>query len=234
MNNSVKFITGQLIKRYKRFFADVKLDTGEIVTAHCPNTGSMMGLLDKGNIVFLSKTDNAKRKLKYTLEIIKVLDANIGVNTHKANRIVENAIVEKKISSLGKDYDFKREVKYGANSRIDFLITNNKKEKIYLEVKNVTLSKTKKTAEFPDAITERGSKHLLELIQVVKKNNRAIMLFLIQRDDCIKFRIAEEIDPMYKKNILKAIQAGVEILCYSCSFSKNNIQLDKKIKFIHK
>ena len=96
MNNSVKFITGQLIKRYKRFFADVKLDTGEIVTAHCPNTGSMMGLLDKGNIVFLSKTDNAKRKLKYTLEIIKVLDANIGVNTHRANRIVENAIVEKK------------------------------------------------------------------------------------------------------------------------------------------
>ena len=234
MSNPIKFITGRLIKRYKRFFADVKLDTGELITAHCPNTGSMMGLLDEGNRVFLTKTDNEKRKLKYTLEIIKLLDANIGVNTHRANRIVENGIIEKKISTLGKNYDFKREVKYGANSRIDFLITNKKNEKIYLEVKNVTLSKKQNIAEFPDAVTERGSKHLLELIEVVKKNNRAVMLFLIQRDDCIKFRIAEEIDPVYKKNILKAIKAGVEILCYRCSFKDHDIQLDKKIKFIDK
>ena len=194
MSNPVNFISGRLIKRYKRFFADVKLDSGEIVTAHCPNTGSMMGLLTEGNIVYLSKTDNEKRKLKYTLEVVKVLGASVGVNTHRANRIVEEGIVEKKISSLGKKYDFRREVKYGTNSRIDFLITNKKGEEIFVEVKNVTLSKRKGVAEFPDAITERGSKHLLELIDVVKKDKKAIMLFLVQRNDCKKFRIAEEID----------------------------------------
>ena len=234
MNNPVKFISGRLIKRYKRFFADVKLDSGEVVTAHCPNTGSMMGLLTEGNIVCLSKTDNEKRKLKYTLEIIKDQGASVGVNTHRANRIVENAIIEKKISTLGKKYDFRREVKYGTNSRIDFLITNKKSEEIYIEVKNVTLSRRKGIAEFPDAITERGSKHLIELIDVVKKKRRAIMLFLVQRDDCKKFRIAEEIDSIYKKNIINAKKAGVEILCYSCSFARNNIELDKKIKFIDK
>ena len=234
MDNPVNYISGRLIKRYKRFFADVKLDSGKVVTAHCPNTGSMMGLLKEGNVVYLSKTDNEKRKLKYTLEIIKVQDACVGVNTHKANRIVEEGIVEKKISTLGKKYDFRREVKYGKNSRVDFLITNKKGEEIYLEVKNVTLSKRKGIAEFPDAITERGSKHLLELIDVVKKKRRAIMLFLVQRDDCKKFRIAEEIDSIYKKNIVDAKKAGVEILCYSCSFVRNNIELDKKIKFIDK
>ena len=234
MDNPVNYISGRLIKRYKRFFADVKLDSGKVVTAHCPNTGSMMGLLKEGNVVYLSKTDNEKRKLKYTLEIIKVQDACVGVNTHKANRIVEEGIVNKKISTLGKKYDFRREVKYGKNSRIDFLITNKKGEEIYLEVKNVTLSKRKGIAEFPDAITERGSKHLLELIDVVKKKRRAIMLFLVQRDDCKKFRIAEEIDSIYKKNIVDAKKAGVEILCYSCSFVRNNIELDKKIKFIDK
>jgi sugar fermentation stimulation protein A len=228
VSNPVNFISGRLIKRYKRFFADVKLDSGEVVTAHCPNTGSMMGLLTEGNIVYLSKTDNEKRKLKYTLEVVKVLGASVGVNTHRANRIVEEGIVEKKISSLGKKYDFRR------NSRIDFLITNKKGEEIFVEVKNVTLSKRKGVAEFPDAITERGSKHLLELIDVVKKNKRAIMLFLIQRNDCKKFRIAEEIDSIYKKNIVKAKKAGVEILCYSCSFIRNKIELDKKIKFIDK
>ena len=234
MNNPVKFISGRLIKRYKRFFADVKLDSGEVVTAHCPNTGSMMGLLTEGNIVYLSKTDNEKRSLKYTLEIIRDKGASVGVNTHRANRIVEKAIIEKKISTLGKKYDFRREVKYGKNSRIDFLITNKKDEEIFVEVKNVTLSKRKGIAEFPDAITERGSKHLLELIDVVKKNKRAIMLFLVQRNDCKKFRIAEEIDSVYKKNIMNAMKAGVEILCYDCSFVRNNIELDKKIKFIDK
>jgi sugar fermentation stimulation protein A len=234
VNNPVKFISGRLIKRYKRFFADVKLDSGEVVTAHCPNTGSMMGLLTEGNIVYLSKTDNEKRKLKYTLEIIRDNSASVGVNTHRANRIVEKAIIEKKITTFGKKYDFRREVKYGANSRIDFLITNKKGEEIFVEVKNVTLSKRKDIAEFPDAITERGSKHLLELIDVVKKNKRAIMLFLVQRNDCKKFRIAEEIDSIYKKNIMNAMKAGVEILCYSCSFVRNNIELDKKIKFIDK
>ena len=235
MNNSKKkFLKGRLIKRYKRFFVDVQLDNGEQITAHCPNTGSMMGLLDEGNIVYLSESDNIKRKLKYTLEIIKVKKANVGVNTHRANRIVEKAILEGKIKSLGKKLLLTREVKYGENSRIDFLITNEKKENIFLEVKNVTLSKKNNLAEFPDSVTERGSKHLIELTKLIKKDKRSIMLYLIQRDDCKKFTTAGYIDPIYENNLKKAIKSGVEVLCYDCTFKNNMIELNKKIKFIIK
>ena len=235
MNNSKKkFLKGRLIKRYKRFFVDVQLDNGKQITAHCPNTGSMMGLLDEGNIVYLSESDNTKRKLKYTLEIIKVKKANVGVNTHRANRIVEKAILEGKIKSLGKKLLLTREVKYGENSRIDFLITNEKNENIFLEVKNVTLSKKNNLAEFPDSVTERGSKHLIELTKLIKKNKRSIMLYLIQRDDCKKFTTAGYIDPIYENNLNKAIKSGIEVLCYDCTFKHNMIELNKKIKFIIK
>jgi len=228
-----KFISGKLIKRYKRFFADVQLDnTKQIVTAHCPNTGSMLGLLKEGNPVRLTKINNKKRKLKFTLEIIRSSGANVGINTHRANRIVEEALTSNKIKSLKKIIDLKREVKYGENSRIDFLIKNNIDEQIYIEVKNVTLSLKKGTAEFPDAITKRGSKHLTELQKIINKKTRAIMLYLIQRDDCKYFRIAKEIDEKYNSNLKKAIKLGVEILCYNCKFKSNTIIIDKKIKFI--
>ena len=227
-----KFISGKLIKRYKRFFADVQLDnTKQKVTAHCPNTGSMLGLLKEGNPVKLTRVDNKNRKLKFTLEIIKSDGANVGVNTHRANRIVEEALLSNKIKSVKKIIDLKREVKYGENSRIDFLV-NNMNEEIYIEVKNVTLSLKKEIAEFPDAITERGSKHLKELQKIKNKKTRAIMLYLIQRDDCKYFRIAKEIDEKYNLNLKKAIKSGVEILCYNCKFENNKIQIDKKIKFI--
>ena len=227
-----RFISGKLIKRYKRFFADIQLDNNkQIVTAHCPNTGSMLGLLKEGNPVKLTRVDNKNRKLKFTLEIIKSDGANVGVNTHRANRIVEEALISNKIKSLKKIIDLKREVKYGENSRIDFLV-NNMDEEIYIEVKNVTLSLKKGIAEFPDAITERGSKHLKELQKIKNKKTRAIMLYLIQRDDCKYFRIAKEIDDKYNLNLKKAIKSGVEILCYNCKFENNKIQIDKKIKFI--
>ena len=228
-----KFISGKFIKRYKRFFTDVQLDnTKQIVTAHCPNTGSMLGLLKEGNPVRLTKINNKKRKLKFTLEIIRSSGANVGINTHRANRIVEEALTSNKIKSLKKIVDLKREVKYGENSRIDFLIKNNIDEQIYIEVKNVTLSLKKGTAEFPDAITKRGSKHLTELQKIINKKTRAIMLYLIQRDDCKYFRIAKEIDEKYNSNLKKAIKLGVEILCYNCKFKSNTIIIDKKIKFI--
>ena len=228
-----KFISGKFIKRYKRFFVDVQLDNiKETVTAHCPNTGSMLGLLKEGNPVKLSKVDDPKRKLKYTLEIIKSNGANVGVNTHRANRIVEEALISNKIKSLKKILKLKREVKYGENSRIDFLINNNMDEEIYIEVKNVTLSLKKGIAEFPDAITERGSKHLIELQKIKSKKTRAIMLYLIQRDDCKYFQIAKKIDEKYNSNLKKAIKSGVEILCYNCKFENNKIQIDKKIKFM--
>jgi sugar fermentation stimulation protein A len=230
-----RFISGKLIKRYKRFFADVQLDnTKQIVTAHCPNTGSMLGLLKEGNPVRLTKVDDKKRKLKFTLEIIKSGGANIGVNTHRANRIVEEALISNKIKSLKKIINLKREVKYGESSRIDFLINNNNDEEIYIEVKNVTLSLKEGIAEFPDAITERGSKHLKELQKIRNKKTRAIMLYLVQRDDCKYFRIAKEIDEKYNSNLKKAIKSGVEILCYNCKFENNKVKMDKKIKFIKK
>ena len=155
----------------------------------------MMGLLDAGNKVLLSKSDNEKRKLKYTLEVIKVKKSNVGVNTHRTNRIVERALDDNVFNFVKSVTEIRREVKYGENSKVDFVVTTPKEE-VYIEVKNVTLSRRKGIAEFPDAITERGSKHLIELIDVVKKKRRAIMLFLVQRDDCKKFRIAEEIDSL--------------------------------------
>ena len=227
-----KFISGKLIKRYKRFFADVQLDNNkEIVTAHCPNTGSMLGLLGEGNAVKLSEANKKDRKLKFTLEIIKSNGASVGVNTHRANRIVEAALLSNKIKSIKKIIHIQREVRYGENSRIDFLV-NNKDEEIYIEVKNVTLSLKKGIAEFPDAITERGSKHLKELSKIKDRKTRAIMLYLIQRDDCKYFQIAKEIDEKYNSNLKKAIESGVEVLCYNCKFKNNKIELDKKIKFI--
>ena len=227
-----KFISGKLIKRYKRFFADVQLDNNkEIVTAHCPNTGSMLGLLGEGNAVKLSEANKKDRKLKFTLEIIKSNGASVGVNTHRANRIVEAALLSNKIKSIKKIIHIQREVRYGENSRIDFLV-NNKDEEIYIEVKNVTLSLKKGIAEFPDAITERGSKHLKELSKIKDKKTRAIMLYLIQRDDCKYFQIAKEIDEKYNSNLKKAIESGVEVLCYNCKFKNNKIELDKKIKFL--
>tara|TARA_B100000902_G_scaffold399009_1_gene467946 strand:- start:1465 stop:2172 length:708 start_codon:yes stop_codon:yes gene_type:complete len=228
-----QYISGRLIKRYKRFFADIQLDYNkETITAHCPNTGSMQGLLEKGNPVFVTKADDPKRKLKYTLEIIKSSSANVGINTHKANRIVEDAIEQHMIPELGKYDSYKREVKYGTNSRIDFLLSDNDNQ-TYIEVKNVTLSRKKGTAEFPDAITERGSRHLIELSKLPDKNTRAVMLFLIQRDDCKKFQIAKDIDQTYYNNFKTVIKEGVEIICYNCSFESDQIRVNKKIKLIN-
>ena len=230
--NSKNFLTGKFIKRYKRFFVDVQLDSKKIVTAHCPNTGSMMGLLEKDNLVYLTEADDPNRKLKFTLEAIQSNGAMVGVNTHRANRIVEEAISNCKISELGKIVSFKREVKYGQNSRIDFLV-QTKKEEIYVEVKNVTLSRDKSIAEFPDAITERGLKHLIELSTLPAKSVRAVMLFLVQRDDCAKFKIAADIDTNYADTFKKVKKMGVETLCYDCSFGRNGISVNKKIKILN-
>ena len=230
--NSKNFLTGKFIKRYKRFFVDVQLDSKKIVTAHCPNTGSMMGLLEKDNLVYLTEADDPNRKLKFTLEAIQSNGAMVGVNTHRANRIVEEAINNGKISELGKILSFKREVKYGQNSRIDFLV-QTKKEEIYVEVKNVTLSRDKSIAEVPDAVTERGLKHLNELSTLPTKSVRAVMLFLVQRDDCSKFRIAADIDAKYADTFKKVKKIGVEPLCYGCSFVRNGISLNKKIKILN-
>ena len=223
-------IKGKLIKRYKRLFTDIKLSK-KVVIAHCPNTGSMKGLLDVGNKVFLSKNNNPKRKLKYTLEIIKVKKNLVGVNTHFANKIAYHGLSNNLIDELKDNDSIKPEVFFNKETRFDFLIEKNKK-KIFVEVKNVTLFRDKKIAEFPDAITSRGSKHLKTLIDAIKKGYKTYILFLVQIERVKNFKIAKDIDREYYNNYLLAKKAGVNFLAYRCKINSKEIKIEKKIKII--
>ena len=223
-------IKGKLVKRYKRFFTDIKLNK-EIITAHCPNTGSMMGLLDKNNDVWISKSDNPKRKLKFTLEIIKVKDSLVGVNPHLANKIVHHGLTHNLIKELKYCDHIKPEVFFNKETRFDFLI-KKKKEKIFLEVKNVTLFRSNKIAEFPDAVTSRGTKHLKTLIDAIKKGYKSYIVFLVQIQGMKYFKIANDIDNEYYQNYLIAKKAGVNFLAYRCKVSPKEIRIEKKLKII--
>ena len=230
MEFTKSLIKGKLIKRYKRFFVDIKLDNQKII-AHCPNTGSMKGLLDEGNEVYLLKNDDPKRKLKYTLEIIKAKGNLVGVNTHLANKIVNHGLSKNLINDLKKIKNIKPEVYFNKDTRFDFLIEKNN-EKIFIEVKNVTLFRDKETAEFPDAITSRGSKHLITLIDAIKKGYKSYLIFLVQIQNMKKFKIANDIDSDYYKNYLIAKKAGVNFLAYRCNISPKKIFIEKKLKII--
>ncbi len=230
MEFTKSLIKGKLIKRYKRFFIDIRLNN-EIVTAHCPNTGSMKGLLDEGNKVFISKNNDPKRKLKYTLEIIKVKKNLVGVNTHFANKVAYHGLSNNLIRELKNNDDIKPEVYFNKKTRFDFLIKKNK-QKIFVEVKNVTLFRNEKTAEFPDAVTSRGSKHLSTLIDAIKKNYKAYLLFLVQIEGVENFKIARDIDDKYYDNYLLAKEAGVNFLAYRCKINSKEIKIEKKIKII--
>jgi sugar fermentation stimulation protein A len=229
MNFENKLISGQFVKRYKRFFVDVKIGN-KIITAHCPNTGSMLGLLKKGNRVWISKSNNPKRKLQYTLEIIEDNNTKVGVNTHSTNKIVHHALQNNLIKDLNEITYIKPETKFGSDTRFDFLI-KGKKYEAFIEVKNVTLSRKKAHAEFPDAVTLRGLKHIKELLKASKKNYKIFLLYLIQRDDCKSFTIAKDIDPNYEIALKKAVKNKLKILCYDCKFSSKGIKLNNKIKF---
>ena len=231
MEFTKSLIKGKLIKRYKRFFADVKINK-EIVTAHCPNTGSMKGLLDEDNDVYLLKNDDPKRKLKYGLEIIKARKNLVGVNTHMANKIVNHGLKNNLIHELKNNEKIKPEVFFNKETRFDFLL-EKKRQKSFVEVKNVTLFRDKKTAEFPDAITSRGSKHLLTLIDAIKKGYKTYLIFLVQIQNMEYFKIAKDIDNEYYENYLKAKKAGVNFLAYRCKISSKEIFIDKKIKIIN-
>ena len=219
-------IKGKFIKRYKRFFADIKVNN-KIITAHCPNTGSMMGLLDEDNEVWVTKNDDPNRKLKYTLEIIKVKKSLIGVNTHRANRIAEHGLKNKLINEFKKIKLIKPEFKFSKDTRFDFLC-----DKKIIEVKNVTLTRENKIAEFPDAITSRGTKHLIKLVDSIKKKYDPYVLFLTQIQGIEYFRIAKDIDYNYYENYLLAKKAGVNFLAYRCDLSSKEIKIEKKIKII--
>ena len=229
MNFENKLIPGQFIKRYKRFFVDIKINE-KIITAHCPNTGSMYGLLKKGNKVWVTKSDNPNRKLKYTLQIIEDKKSKVGVNTHLTNKIVHHALKNNLIKEFDKKIEIKPETKFGTNTRFDFLITQQK-FKAFIEVKNVTLSRIKNLAEFPDAITSRGLKHINELLKASNMGYKIFILYLIQRDDCKLFKIAEDVDPEYSNSLIKAVKKKLNILCYDCKFLTKGIKLNKKVKF---
>jgi sugar fermentation stimulation protein A len=237
MKFSEPLISGRLVRRYKRFLADVVLDSGETITTTCPNTGSMMGLVAEGSRVWLSTSDSPTRKYKHTWELVEADfgagTTMVGINTNHPNRIVSEAIAEGVIKELKGYADLKREVKYGANSRIDILLTDPKKSPCYVEIKNVHMMRKHPRAEFPDSVTERGAKHLGELARMVEAGNRAVMLYLIQMSTPTSFSFAADIDPAYVAAFDLARAAGVEAIAYRCKITTDCIEVDKSVPIKH-
>ena len=221
-------IPGKLIKRYKRFLADITLEDGREITAHCANTGTMLGVKEPGSEVWVSPANSPKRKLKFTWELVRVPGGLVGINTGHANCIAEEAIAAGAIPALAGYDEIRREVKYGKNSRIDLLLSGPGKPNCYVEVKSVTL-KRNDIAEFPDAVTARGAKHLVELTNQVVAGERAVMLYLMQRGDADTFAIAADIDPGYAEALAVAMKGGVEALCYRCRVAPDEIVIDAPV-----
>jgi sugar fermentation stimulation protein A len=228
-------VRGRLVKRYKRFLADVTLDSGEQITATCPNTGSMLGLAVPGAAVWLSVSASPTRKYPHTWELVEADLGQgpvlVGINTSHPNRIVSDAIVAGEIPELAGYANLRREVKYGISSRIDILLEDPAKGLAYIEIKNVHLSRTSGLAEFPDAKTERGVKHLAELSAMVAAGHRAVMLYLIQRADAEHFALADDIDPRYAAAFATAQAAGVEALDYACHLTSEEITITRAVPF---
>jgi sugar fermentation stimulation protein A len=226
-------IPGQLERRYKRFLADVRLDSGEMVTAHCPNPGSMLGLAEPGMRVWLSPSTDPKRKLKYGWELVEVAGPDgveyAGINTAHPNLLAAEAIAADRIPELAGYETLRREVKYGKNSRVDILL-EGAQARCLVEVKNVHLSRAPGLAEFPDSVTARGAKHLDELAARVAEGDRAVMLYIVQRP-ADRFALAEDIDPGYAVAFSRAQQAGVEALCYVCDIGLDGISVRERIAF---
>lgn len=225
-------LKGKLVKRYKRFFADVELETGETVTAHCANSGSMLSVKPEGATVWISPAQNPDRKLKYTWEIVQIKGHKVGINTSLPNGLVSEAIETGVVPELDGYDSLRREVKYGKNSRIDILLEGEGKPACYVEVKNVTMRRDLSKggpAEFPDAVTSRGTKHLAELSDMVKQGHRAVMFYLVQRGDAPLFTVAGDIDPEYAEGLKKARKSGVEVLCYKCQVTPKQIRVTEPL-----
>jgi sugar fermentation stimulation protein A len=231
MQFTKSLISGRLERRYKRFMADVRLDkSGEVVTAHCANPGAMTGLKEPGTRVWLSRSNNPKRKLQYSWEMAEIANKLVGINTAHPNNIVHEAIEAGSIESL-RGYDcIRREVKYGEGSRIDILLEAKDRRPCYVEVKNVHLMRKPGLAEFPDSVTARGTKHLRELAGMVESGNRAVMFYLVQRSDAEKFSLACDVDPSYCAEFATARKAGVEVISYDCQLSATAINIGQPLE----
>ncbi len=221
-------VRATLIRRYKRFLADAALSSGEVVTAHCPNSGSMLSVDAPGSEVWLSRNDKPDRKLRYTWELVRVGETLVGINTARPNGVVAAAIAGGAIPELAGYDRLRREIRYGGNCRIDLLLEKAGRPPCYVEVKNVTLKRDPAPdapVEFPDAVTLRGRKHLAALAEVVRAGGRAVVFFLVQRGDGCGFAIASDIDPAYAETHRAAVDRGVEALCYRCHVTTTGIRL---------
>jgi sugar fermentation stimulation protein A len=225
-------ISGILIKRYKRFLADIKLDDGTEVTVHCANPGAMMGITTPGSRVLLSKSDNPKRKLPLSWEMVEIDGVWIGVNTSNPNAIVYKALLNNQIPALSGYKSIQPEVKYGKNSRIDFLLTDGPTQMCLVEVKNVHLIRVGHVAEFPDCVTARGAKHQQELLEQVQNGVRCVVLYVVQRGDAKFFKVANDLDKVYGQAALQSYKGGVEMLAYSCDMGKQGINLKAQLEYL--
>ena len=222
----------RLVSRYKRFFADVVLDDGTALTAHCPNPGAMLGLNMPGLGVWLSKSDAPKRKLAWTLELVEDGGGLVGVNTMNPNRLVAEALAADVIPELAGYAVHRREVMFGAASRVDFLLTADGRPDCYVEVKNVHLRRAGALAEFPDCVAARSAKHLRELAAMVAEGHRAVQLFVVQRTDCDRFAACADLDPTYAAGLTAAAKSGVEVLCYGCDISPEEVRVARRIPWV--
>ena len=227
MRFQTELVPARLIRRYKRFLADCVLEaSGEEVTAHCANPGSMMGLAEPNTRVWLEPNDDPRKKLKYGWRLVDHENGHFtGVDTSLPNRALKAALIAKKIAPFAHYPLVRPEVKYGENSRIDFLLTGPELPDLYMEVKSVTLSRNPGTAEFPDSVTKRGTKHLEELAKMANEGQRAMMLYLVQRTDCTDFKLADDIDPAYARAYAAAREAGVETLCLSTNITAHGVEI---------
>lgn len=222
MRFQTQLVPGRLIRRYKRFLAGVQLEDGREVVAHCPNPGAMLGLKDEGLRIWLEPNDDPKKKLKFGWRLAELPGGNwVGIDTNVPNQVVKEALIQRKVPELGGYDKVRPEVKYGTNSRVDFLLD----DQIYVEVKNVHLRREDDWAEFPDSVTARGTKHLGDLTELVKSGCQAVMFYLVQRTDCARFKLAADIDPKYAAAFDIARAAGVEVLCYGTHITREGVEI---------
>ncbi len=226
-------LRGVLAARYKRFFADVRLDDGRDITAHCPNPGAMLGLNTPGFGVWVSAADDPKRKLAWTLELVEADGGLVGINTLLPNRLVAEALAVGAVPELTGYGVCRREVKMGAASRVDFVLEHPGRPRAWLEVKNCHLRRTGTLAEFPDCVAARSARHLRELSARVAEGDRAVQLFVIQRTDCDRFAACADLDPVYSRELAVAARSGVEILCYACDIDVSHVRITRRLPWIH-